>query len=218
MLDERLFAPSRVFQEPPVATPIRFGYMGTYTHLEDLFSIIAPLRRTLARYRSQVEMEIVGIGDHALLNAAFADFPVKCRFVSPEATTYAKFADWMQKHIRWDFGIAPLVDSQFSRSKSDIKYLDYAVQGIPGIFSAVQAYQRTIRPFENGLLAATPAEWSECLEKLVNDPELRLRLARNVHQDVWNSRMLAGSARRWLDAICWIRNSTKLAVPGSARH
>jgi len=107
----------------------------------------------------------------------------------------------MQENIRWDFGIAPLIDSVFSQSKSDMKFLDYAVQGIPGIFSNVPAYNQTIKHMENGLLADTPASWADALNKLILEAPLRVSVAKRAHDYVWRERMLKTEAAKWLHAI-----------------
>lgn len=200
-LDERLFEPSREFREAAPVDRLVFGYMGTLTHLEDLISIVGPLRRVLARHKNHVSFEIVGVGDHKIIETVFRDLPVRIKQVPSNMVSYDKFTDWTQKNLRWDFGIAPLIDSVFTRSKSDIKFLDYGVQGIPGIFSAMPVYQDTVKHMENGLLAGTAEEWEDCLERLISDRDLRLRLGRNVHKEVWTQRMLAHSASNWAVSI-----------------
>jgi glycosyltransferase involved in cell wall biosynthesis len=199
-LDDRLFEPSRNMAEKKktgTTIPTVLGYMGTMTHLADLLSIIQPLRSLLARYSPRVRLEIVGVGESELLQQAFAGLPVQVLRVPPGAVAYPGFVDWMQRALDWDFALAPLIDSTFTRSKSDIKFLDYSAQGIPGIFSDVPAYRRTVRHLENGILAKDPASWWTWLDRLVRDDDLRRRLARKAHQDVWHGRMLQTEATRW---------------------
>jgi glycosyltransferase involved in cell wall biosynthesis/SAM-dependent methyltransferase len=201
-LDESLFDRSQKFlssqrQEGPVV----IGYMGTFTHLDDLISIIQPLRSTLARFKDSVRLEIVGVGDSAILKSIFSDLQVRLIQVPSQSVSYCKFSEWMQKYLRWDFGIAPLFDSAFSQSKSDIKFLDYAVQGIPGVFSNVPAYNQTIKHMENGLLADTSASWADALSRLVLEDQLRVSLAKQAHDYVWRERILKTEAAKWLHAI-----------------
>lgn len=198
-LDERLFEPSRVIHaKDSDHGVVVFGYMGTYTHLDDLMSIIQPLRSVLARYRDRVRFEVVGIGDSAMLKAVFSGLPVSFLSVPPKSVSYESFTAWMQKRIKWDFGVAPLIDSIFTRSKSDIKLLDYGVQGIPGIFSDVPAYNTTVKHLTNGILATNAASWEAWLEKLILDGQLRSGLARHAHSYVWEKRMLKVLAVNWL--------------------
>ncbi|MGH8581961.1 MAG: hypothetical protein ACREWG_04060 [Gammaproteobacteria bacterium] len=201
-LDERVYSRARA-RKPHNAQEglVVFGYMGTYGHMNDMISIIQPLRSILARFRDRVRFEIIGIGDSATLTGAFHDLPVRYMNIPDEAVPYEKFVSWMIEEVRWDFGIAPLIDSNFTRSKSDIKYLDYGVQGIPGIFSDVPAYRSTIRHGENGILATDIPSWEQWLSRLIMDNQLRMRLATRAHEDVWKDRMLKTEAKNWLRAL-----------------
>jgi GT2 family glycosyltransferase len=209
-LDERLFERSREFALKEPDDVIVFGYMGTFSHLDDLMSIIKPMRSVLARYSDRVCFEIVGVGDNAVINEAFAGLPVRFLSVPPRAVLYENFAAWMQDNIRWDFGIAPLIDSIFTRSKSDIKFLDYGVQGIPGIFSDMPAYNSTVKHLVNGILATDAHSWEAWLEKLILDAPLRAELAKQAHADTWKKRMLKSSAANWLKAINKLTLETNL--------
>lgn len=199
-LDERLFRRKQINWSME-NSQITFGYMGTYTHIDDLISIIGPLRRIIAKYGKKVSLELVGVGDSQLLHDAFKGIEVTIRHVPPESVDYEKFTAWMQDNLRWDFGIAPLLDTPFSRAKSDIKYLDYGVQGIPGIFSSVAAYSDTVRHLQNGLLAATVTEWEASLELMITDRASRNRIAQTAYADVWEGRMLSARAGLWLETI-----------------
>jgi glycosyltransferase involved in cell wall biosynthesis len=209
-LDERLFERSREFDLKKSNGEIVFGYMGTFSHLDDLMSIIQPLRSVLARYRDRVRFEIVGIDDSSVLKEAFTELPVSFLTVSPESGIYENFTAWMQENIRWDFGIAPLIDSIFTRSKSDIKFLDYGVQGIPGIFSDMPAYNTTVKHLVNGILAPDTHSWETWLEKLILDAPLRVELAKQAHADIWGNRMLKLSAANWLKTLNKLTLGTNL--------
>src|SRR3546814_14721972 len=54
------------------------------------------------------------------------------------------------RSIDYAVGVAPLSDTTFNRSKSDIKFLELAALGIPTIASDVAPY-RSIRHGETGL-------------------------------------------------------------------
>jgi glycosyltransferase involved in cell wall biosynthesis len=108
----------------------------------------------------------------------------------------------MRRQLRWDVAIAPLEDNAFTRCKSDLKYLDYAALGIPGVFSDVRPYRKTVRHRETGLLAANESNaWADALEEVVSDAALRARLAEAAKAEVRGSRMLRTNAVRWREAI-----------------
>jgi len=204
-LDGQLFAeaamkPNRYYQDAKIV----FGYMGTYTHLMDLLSIIQPLRSVLERYRDTVRFEILGIGDgpgNLILKRVFGDLPVKFLSVDAKDVDYPRFTKYMQSNMQWDFGIAPLLDNIFTRCKSDIKFLDYGVLGIPGIFSDVAAYSSSVLHGENGLLATDSESWVSALELMITDSYARDRLAANAHRHIWRERMVDKMACKWLQCL-----------------
>jgi glycosyltransferase involved in cell wall biosynthesis/SAM-dependent methyltransferase len=209
-LDERLFDSNFGKQVKVKDEPLVFGYMGTFTHLDDLMSIIRPLRTVIARYRQRVRFEIVGVGKGSVLEAAFSGLPVKLLTVPPEFVPYEKFTAWMQENVRWDFAIAPLADTPFTSCKSDIKFLDYGVLGIPGIFSEVPAYSQTVAHLVNGILVPSIDAWERCLESMILDDQLRGALATRSHHLVWEQRMLRTSAINWLTILSgFLSNPTK---------
>ncbi|WP_082817982.1 methyltransferase domain-containing protein [Variovorax boronicumulans] len=178
------------------------GYMGTYSHLEDLLMIAEPLRRFLHARKDSVRMEIVGIGDEALVRGVFNELPVRVLKVPVDQVEYPKFMQWMQREVKWDFAIAPLIESGFNDCKSDLKFLDYSANNIPGIYSSTRSYVDTVVNKKNGLLAsASPDEWRGALELLADDSALRLSLADEAFSYVRKHRMLETNAARWGEAI-----------------
>jgi predicted SAM-dependent methyltransferase/glycosyltransferase involved in cell wall biosynthesis len=206
-LDERLFEfdfPEKRLEDRRVAgdSSLVIGYMGTYSHLEDLLMIAEPLRRFLHARKSSVRMEIIGIGDEALVRDVFNDLPVRVLKVPADQVEYPKFMKWMQREVEWDFAIAPLIDSNFNNCKSDLKFLDYSVNNIPGIYSSTTSYINTVVDRKNGLLAsASPDEWKSALELLADDSEFRMSLSNEAFSYVRKHRMLETNAARWSEAI-----------------
>ncbi|MER9639800.1 methyltransferase domain-containing protein [Mesorhizobium sp. M0239] len=180
---------------------LRFGYMGTFTHFEDLLGVVQPLRRFMS-LNSNIEFEIVGVADPSDVISVFGQLPVRVINVPHENVEYPRFVKWMQEKVGWDFAIAPLNDSCFNNSKSDVKFLDYSAIGVPGIYSNVAAYKDTVRHGENGLLAsANFDEWANALDRMIHDDEMRHRIAGNCSNEVWDSRVLAKHAGNWVDTI-----------------
>ena len=119
----------------------------------------------------------------------------------------------MQREIDWDFAIAPLIDSEFNRCKSDIKFLDYSLNRIPGIYSATKSYSGTVVDKQNGLLVPADCEaWRNALSLLADDPAFRGTLSENAFSYVREYRTLETKAVRWLEAIDTILAA---AAPGT---
>ena len=197
-IDERLLSPR---PKPPRRGTLRIGYMGTLSHTADLMMVLEPLRAFLRKHQDQVEMQLVGITSDGRIHECFSGLPLTV--LDPgEDVNYPRFMAWMGKHLNWDFAIAPLCDSEFNYYKSDIKFLDYSVFGIPGIYSNVVPYTNTIRHRELGLLVDnTPEDWREAMELLYDEPELRDHVAAQAHDYVRTNRMLEQNAKCWAEAV-----------------
>ncbi|MCV3216724.1 glycosyltransferase [Plectonema radiosum NIES-515] len=207
-LDERLLE-DRL--EPPKSgtanKPKVIGYMGTYTHDADLMMILQALRQTLGKHLDTVELQLIGgIGDPTIIEA-FNGLPIKVLNIDKNGE-YPDFMRWMAQSVQWDLAIAPLEDNIFTRCKSDIKFLDYSILGIPGIYSKVTPYEKTVRHLETGYLASNnPQAWEEAFETLlVDDDTLRQKLATQAEEYVLSSRTLKHCAQNWRDAILSIMN------------
>jgi hypothetical protein len=129
------------------------------------------------------------------------------------------YASWMKlpegqcHHTKWvptpeDFfrtidyriGVAPLADTVFNRSKSDIKFLELAALGIPTIASDVAPY-RSIQDSQTGLLIKNDHEWGRALKATVDDPDFFAEMGVEAKEYVRNHRTTYHTAPMWLAAI-----------------
>jgi glycosyltransferase involved in cell wall biosynthesis len=96
---------------------------------------------------------------------------------------------------RFDIGIMPMPDDEWSRGKCALKALQCMAAGSPVVCSAVGANCEVIRHGENGMLARTPDEWLTHLKTLIADPHLRTKLGmagRRVVEEQYSMRRCAG--------------------------
>ncbi|MBN2375446.1 MAG: glycosyltransferase [Sedimentisphaerales bacterium] len=75
-----------------------------------------------------------------------------------------------------DVGLAPLPDNRFTRGKCGFKILQYFASGLPVIASAVGVNEKFIAESQAGILASTPGQWIEAIEKLAADAALRKQM------------------------------------------
>jgi glycosyltransferase involved in cell wall biosynthesis len=83
-----------------------------------------------------------------------------------------------------DIGVYPLTDDDWARGKCGYKAIQFMACGVPVVAAAVGVNREIIRDGENGFLASTPEEWRTKLERLLVDPELRLRFAREGRRTI----------------------------------
>ncbi|HSF56769.1 MAG TPA: glycosyltransferase, partial [Candidatus Binatia bacterium] len=134
------------------------------------------LRRTLERH-PQVELWVVG---HLDLDETWEPLMDRVRRIS--------FVPWRQlPHLlaQFDINLAPLErGNPFCEAKSELKYFEAGIVGVPTIASKTGAFELSIRHGENGLLADNEEDWFEALDRLVSDPKFRLAVGSRARQDV----------------------------------
>jgi hypothetical protein len=187
-LDERRFAAEPV--APGMRERLTIGYFGTFTHLRDLMSVVGPLRAALSRLPQRARIEVCGITQDTRILSLFED--VATVEVLPATGDYESFVQMMLSRARWDIGLAPLATGAFERTKSDIKFLEYAAFGIAGLYSDHPAYA-AVRHGETGLVAA-PAQWADSLMALATDAGLRAAIAQRARDYLVSQRVLARSS------------------------
>jgi glycosyltransferase involved in cell wall biosynthesis len=82
----------------------------------------------------------------------------------------------VEEIARFDVGIMPLPDDEWTRGKCAMKALLYMSMGVPAVCSAVGANREVIEHGKNGLLASTTPEWVAAIGALAGDASLRRRL------------------------------------------
>lgn len=171
--------------------PLVIGYMGGETHLLDLQFISEALIKVLNKYSGSVRMKIWGgKPPEELLEPSY------CDWVPINQLNYASFANFFIQQD-CDIFIAPLRDNLFNRSKSELKFLEYSVLGIPGVYSQLPPYESIVNPGQNGYLASTLSDWEECLVKLIERPELRVQMGLKAQNTVKHGWLLSQHYQEW---------------------
>ena len=84
-----------------------------------------------------------------------------------------EYREYMKKS-RFDIGVAPLYDDDFSKCKYYNKYIEYTLQGTVGIYSETEPYTYVVKNGYNGFLAkSSPEAWLEAMRQAIRDKEKR---------------------------------------------
>ena len=155
---------------------VRIGWMSSGSHFSDV-PIIQPVMDAILKKYPHVEFHFAGMTwentkqdrfYHHTGRAGYRDFP---RF-------YAK--------LGIDISVAPLKDTQFNRCKSNIKWMEAAMLGIPTVASDVEPY-KCIRHSETGYLATSTQQWIKYLSWLIEDKDLREKIGRQAKKEVMDN-------------------------------
>ncbi len=156
--------------------PITIVYgSGTKTHDAD-FACAAPAILALMRRHRRVRLRIVG---DLTLPAGFEALTGRVEEIA--GTNYRAYLGLLAEA---DIAIAPLEDTVFNDAKSNIKFQEAAILGIPAVCSPRQGFREVVVQDHNGLLADTEVEWKQALERLIQDPALRRALGAQGLADV----------------------------------
>jgi len=95
-------------------------------------------------------------------------------------------------------GVIPLDDSRFSACKSAVKYYDYAALGVPTLCSRVLPYSAAVDDGRTGLLVDNTADaWFTALQRVLDEPGLRMALADAAMVEVDTKHSLAQTVDAW---------------------
>jgi GT2 family glycosyltransferase/glycosyltransferase involved in cell wall biosynthesis len=166
---------------------VRIGYAaGSRTHQRD-FAVAAESLARVLRDRPQCRLVLF----YSALGVPVLDvdeFPalraLKDRIEWRDLVPLPKLPEEI---ARFDINIAPLeIENIFCEAKSELKFFEAALVDVPTIASPTGPMRRAIRDCVTGFLAARSSDWDAALLRLVDEPDLRRRVARAAqHEVLW---------------------------------
>lgn len=190
---------------------VRIGWIGGRAHFEDLMMVAPALREileknpevTLCLVNSAIKQSCAALGKRypfeGLKNVHYADRSVPIN-------RYAAFA----ASFGFDIGIAPLVDCNFNRSKSNLRWLEYSALNIPTVASDIGHYSATVNDGMDGLLVKDNDLnlWATALGTLIECESARKQLGRNAGKRVRQDFNVARNAPKYLRLLKKIANTS----------
>ena len=180
-----------------VKKEIRIGWQGGASHYEDLWIIKDALKEILKKY-SNVKFTFLG---DSRFYGLFKDIPtdrVEC-YGWCKTDVYA----YKMTCMNIDIGLCPLIDNEFNKNKSAIKYFEYSMNKSATIASDMLPYSPCITNEKDGLLikGEDSQAWFDAMERLILDKAKREELGRNAYDNVRENYNAEKGAHLWLDAF-----------------
>lgn len=170
------------------------GYFsGSLTHNQDFEIIRSALMRILEEYPN-VGLILVGELDVSDALVKYED-----RIMRKHATGWRELPKLI---VQADINLAPLEDTIFNRSKSEIKWIEAALVRVPTVASCVGAFEVMVESGVTGILCDnTENAWYTGLKRLVDDRKLRERIGQQAYQYVMAHCTTETSAERLADFV-----------------
>lgn len=154
---------------------IRIGWILSANHEQDTEIIVPVMQKILKKYPN-VEFWAIGFDSPEFEKLPRYKFVLGTKGYKP----YPKFL----AGLGLDISVAPLVDDDFNRCKSNIKWMEAAMVEVPTVASRVYPYEYSIRDGETGFLAGNEKQWINSLSKLIESKELREKMAKQAKEQV----------------------------------
>lgn len=154
---------------------VKIGYFsGAHSHNKDFATVTDVLMQILEKHEN-VELFLVGPLDIESRLNRFADrvkqFP------------YAQREKHFENVASVDINIAPLeIGNSFCEAKSELKYFEAGIVEVPTVAAATDPFVRAVKDGVDGYVAKGTAQWTQKLEKLITDEELRKTMGKSARE------------------------------------
>ena len=148
---------------------VRISYLsGTPSHNKDFATVVPVLCRILREF-PQVRLVLAGPLDTDDVLNEFATQIIRVPF--------APRKEYFKTVASMDINIAPLEKNDFTEAKSELKFFEAGLLGVPTVAVANETYRSAITDGVDGFVAASEEEWYEKLKRLIIDHTLRQNIA-----------------------------------------
>ncbi len=159
---------------------LTIGWGGSHGHLDDINTVVKPLIDWVLS-RSDVKLHLM------------CSKPIFDLFNSMPKNRIRYFStgsidDYYNFLSTIDVGIAPLNDTPFNRSRSDVKFLEYAVSGVVPVLADIAPYKDTVINGRTGFLYKNVLELTKKLNYLANNREIIKNVSKQARDYVISCR------------------------------
>ena len=153
---------------------IYLGYFsGTSSHTKDFAMIIEALITVLQKYKNTKLILAGPLEQENKLNE------FKQRIIYLDLAPRGEHYKNIQKV---NINLVPLEYNPFCESKSELKFFEAGILGIPTIAIRNTTFSSAIKDGDNGFLASTAVEWTEKLGRLIEDENLRKTMGEQARE------------------------------------
>ena len=176
-------------------------FFGALNREKDWQDILPALNRMAAAYKGKVFFRV--LADRLFFNALETEDK---EFVAERGIYGGKFVpyDVYEKVLHTaDISLLPLHDTEFNRSKSDLKFIESAGHGAV-VLASPTVYRASVIDGCTGCLYGNPEMFEARLKMLIEQPQRRRAIARSAYAYVREHRMMSQHYMERVHAYQWL--------------
>lgn len=187
----------------------RIGWIGGRSHFNDLM-MVAPVLVEILKANKDVTFCMVNSAVRESCKALHIPYPFEGLsnvHYADRSVSINRYASFMAS-FGYDIGIAPLVDCNFNRSKSNLRWLEYSALSIPTVATDISNFSESILHGVDGILVKDNDLnlWESSLQMLIDNPSLREEIGRNAYKKVKKHFNVARNAPEYLRLLKRLSN------------
>jgi glycosyltransferase involved in cell wall biosynthesis/tetratricopeptide (TPR) repeat protein len=174
-----------VLDERPRAELRLFYGSGTKAHNEDFTTELAPsLLKLFAKHGDAIRLVIMG---YLTLPDSLAPYAHRITRLDPiwDIEQYWNVLRSMS------INLAVLTPGDVADCKSEIKWLEAAMMGVPSVVTATATYQDVVRDGETGMLVRSAPQWFSAIDELICSPAKRRTIGARARAEVLKTYSMA---------------------------
>ena len=151
---------------------------GTKAHNEDFTTQLVPsLLKLFAKHGDRLRLVIMG---YLTLPDSLAPYAHRITRLEPiwDIEQYWNVLRGMS------INLAVLTPGDVADCKSEIKWLEAAMMGVPSVVTATATYKDVIRDGETGVIVSSPKHWFAAIDELIGAPAKRRSIGMRARQEV----------------------------------
>lgn len=183
---------------------IVIGFFGSNTHVVDIMmpEYLNALDRICKEFPN-VEYRTIGL----FLPHIKTRLGKQYSFILGHADVYSWASKlWPEMMSQVDIFTAPLLNTNFSKCKSQIKLLEIGAGSKPAVFQNIRQYKEIIENGKDGYLVDTENDWYRAFKELILDEEKRRVMGNNLYEKVKRDWQMKDGARRYKEYFKSIYN------------
>ena len=183
---------------------VRIGWTASDSHYSEIWMVKRIMRKIFNKYGDKVKF--VELGNLAELQFEFTPKEMEMHAFIGLSTYPIKLAA-----LNLDIAICPLDNSEFNRAKSQLKWSEFSSIKVPSVCSKLEPYE-CVEDGDTGMLAKDDDEFFNKLCELIDNKELREKIASNAYDKNYEDFNLEKNAVLWVEAYEQARDSCNLPV------